>query len=113
MRGRIELRNGSSLEMDVHGTISVLLRQRYPISERKDPFSPQMNPHGLVLMRRQLSSESGVEAALSLERKGALGILCPRRADSWLRNQATLVFSQRALRIRQHQHSGDDNAAIT
>jgi len=52
LRSRIELRNESSLEMDVHGTIDLLFSDSdMPIREREvTRFLPQMNPHGLVLM---------------------------------------------------------------
>jgi predicted O-methyltransferase YrrM len=78
LRGRIELRNESSLDMDVHGTIDLLFSDSdMPIREQEvTRFLPQMNPHGLILMHDASSHLKVVrEAALSLERKGLLSVL--------------------------------------
>jgi predicted O-methyltransferase YrrM len=78
LRSRIELRNESSLEMDVHGTIDLLFSDSdMPIREQEvTRFLPQMNPNGLILMHDASSHLKVVrEAALSLERKGLLSML--------------------------------------
>jgi predicted O-methyltransferase YrrM len=78
LRGRIELRNESSLEMDVRGTIDILFSDSdMPIREQEvERFLPQMNPHGLILMHDASSHLKVVrDAALSLERKGLLSLL--------------------------------------
>ena len=78
LRSRIELRNESSLEMVVHGTVDLLFSDSdMPIREQEvTRFLPQMNPHGLILMHDASSHLKVVrEAALSLERKGLLSVL--------------------------------------
>jgi predicted O-methyltransferase YrrM len=78
LRGRIELRNESSLEMNVRDTIDILFSDSdMPIREQEvERFLPQMNPHGLILMHDASSHLKVVrEAALSLERKGLLSVL--------------------------------------
>ena len=78
LRSRIELRNESSLEMDVQGTIDLLFSDSdMPVREQEVMrFLPQMNPHGLILMHDASSHLKVVrEAALSLERKGLLSVL--------------------------------------
>lgn len=77
-RSRIELRNESSLEMQVHGTIDLLFSDSdMPIREQEvTRFLPQMNLNGLILMHDASSHLKIVrEAALSLERKGLLSVL--------------------------------------
>jgi predicted O-methyltransferase YrrM len=78
LRSRIELRNESSLEMTVHGTIDLLFSDSdMPVREQEVMrFLPQMNPNGLILMHDASSHLKVVrEAALSLERKGLLSVL--------------------------------------
>lgn len=78
LRHRIELRNESSLEMHVAGTIGLLFSDSdMPIREQEvTRFLPQMNPHGLVLMHDASSHLKVVrDAALSLETKGLLSVL--------------------------------------
>jgi predicted O-methyltransferase YrrM len=78
LRSRIELRNESSLELDVRGTIDMLFSDSdMPIREQEvERFLPQMNPNGLVLMHDASSHLRVVrDAALSLERKGLLSVL--------------------------------------
>lgn len=78
LRERIELRNESSLAMDVPGTIDLLFSDSdMPIREQEvTRFLPQMNPHGVVLMHDASSHLKVVrEAALSLEAKGLLSVL--------------------------------------
>jgi predicted O-methyltransferase YrrM len=78
LRGRVDLRNESSLEMVVHGTVDLLFSDSdMPIREQEvTRFLPQMNPHGLILMHDASSHLKVVrEAALSLERKGLLSVL--------------------------------------
>ena len=75
---RIELRNESSLEMQISGPIDLLFSDSdMPIREQEvTRFLPQMNPHGLILMHDASSHLKVVrEAALSLEAKGLLSIL--------------------------------------
>ena len=75
---RIELRNESSLEMQVDGTIDLLFSDSdMPIREQEvTRFLPQMNLHGLVLMHDASSHlKVGREAAQSLEAKGLLSVL--------------------------------------
>jgi predicted O-methyltransferase YrrM len=78
LRTRIELRNESSLEMRVPGTIDLLFSDSdMPIREQEvTRFLPQMNPNGLILMHDASSHLKVVrEAALSMERKGLLSVL--------------------------------------
>jgi len=78
LRSRIELRNESSLEMKVHGTIDLLFSDSdMPVREQEvTRFLPQMNPDGLILMHDASSHLKIVrEAALNLERKGLLSVL--------------------------------------
>ena len=78
LRHRIELRNQSSLEMLVAGTIDLLFSDSdMPIREQEvTRFLPQMNLHGLVLMHDASSHLQVVrDAALSLEAKGLLSVL--------------------------------------
>ena len=92
LRGRIELRNESSLEMEVRGTIDLLFSDSdMPIREQEvTRFLPQMNPNGLILMHDASSHLKVVrEAALNLERKGLLSVLL-------LPTPRGLVVAQRA-----------------
>ncbi len=78
LRHRIELRNESSLEMQVPGPIDLLFSDSdMPIREQEvERYLPQMNPHGLVLMHDASSHLKIVrEAALSLERRGLLSVV--------------------------------------
>ncbi len=78
LRGRIDLRNESSLEMEVRGTIDLLFSDSdMPIREQEvSRFLPQMNPNGLILMHDASSHLKVVrEAALNLERAGLLSVL--------------------------------------
>ena len=75
---RIDLRNESSLTMEVPGTIDMLFSDSdMPIREQEvERFLPQMNPNGLVLMHDASSHLKVVrDAALSLECKGLLSVL--------------------------------------
>lgn len=78
LKHRVELRNESSLEMHVAGTIDLLFSDSdMPIREQEvTRFLSQMNPHGLVLMHDASSHLKVVrDAALSLEAKGLLSVL--------------------------------------
>jgi predicted O-methyltransferase YrrM len=78
LRTRIELRNESSLDMEVYGTIDMLFSDSdMPVREQEvTRFLPQMNPNGLVLMHDASSHLKIVrDAALSLEQKGLLSVL--------------------------------------
>jgi predicted O-methyltransferase YrrM len=74
----IELRNESSLEMKVEGTIDLLYSDSdMPIREQEiRRFLPQVNPYGLILMHDASSHLKIVrEAALKLEREGLISVL--------------------------------------
>jgi predicted O-methyltransferase YrrM len=71
----IELRNQSSLEMKVEGTIDLFFSDSdLPIREQEiRRFLPQISPHGLILMHDASSHLRVVrEAALKLERDGLI-----------------------------------------
>jgi predicted O-methyltransferase YrrM len=71
----IELRNQSSLEMKVEGTIDLFFSDSdLPIREQEiRRFLPQINPHGLILMHDASSHLEIVrEAALKLEQDGLI-----------------------------------------
>lgn len=77
-RDRIELRNESSLDLCVDGTIDLLYSDSdMPIREQEvRHFLPQMNPHGLILMHDASSHLKTVrEAALKLEREGLISVV--------------------------------------
>ena len=74
----IELRNESSLEMKVDGTIDLLFSDSdMPIREPEvKRFLPQMNPQGLILMHDASSHLKVVrEAALKMEAEGLLSVI--------------------------------------
>ena len=74
----IELRNESSLEMKVNGTIDLLFSDSdMPIREQEiRRFLPQVNPYGLILMHDASSHLKIVrDAALKLENEGLLSVL--------------------------------------
>ncbi|MBW4027650.1 MAG: methyltransferase [Acidobacteria bacterium] len=74
----IELRNESSLEMQVNGTIDLLFSDSdMPIREQEvKRFLPQINPQGLVLMHDASSHLKTVrEAALKMEAEGLLSVV--------------------------------------
>jgi predicted O-methyltransferase YrrM len=77
----IELRNQSSLEMKVEGTIDLFFSDSdMPIREREiRRFLPQINPHGLILMHDASSHLKIVrQAALKLEHDGLIStVLLP------------------------------------
>lgn len=78
LRSRIDLRNESSLEMQVPGTIDLLFSDSdMPIREQEvTRFLPQMNPDGLILMHDASSHLKVVrDAALNLEQRGLLSVL--------------------------------------
>ncbi len=78
VREFIELRNESSLEMQVPGTIDLLFSDSdVPIREAEvKRFLPQMRPTGLILMHDASSHVKTVrEAAFSLEAQGLLSCL--------------------------------------
>jgi predicted O-methyltransferase YrrM len=74
----IELRNASSLEMQVSGTIDLFFSDSdLEIREQEiRRFLPQINPQGLILMH-DASSHAGVvrEAALRMEAEGLLSVV--------------------------------------
>jgi predicted O-methyltransferase YrrM len=77
----IELRNESSLDMKVEGTIDLFFSDSdMPIREQEiRRFLPQINPYGLILMHDASSHLKLVrEAALKLEREGLLSVLLLR-----------------------------------
>ena len=74
----IELRNESSLEMKVEGTIDLLFSDSdMPIREQEvKRFLPQMNPNGIILMHDASSHLKVVrEAALNMEREGLISVV--------------------------------------
>jgi predicted O-methyltransferase YrrM len=77
----IELRNESSLEMKIEGTIDLFFSDSdMPIREQEiRRFLPQINPYGLILMHDASSHLKIVrDAALKLERDGLISaVLLP------------------------------------
>jgi len=77
----IELRNESSLDMKVEGTIDLFFSDSdMPIREQEiRRFLPQINPYGLILMHDASSHLKTVrEAALKLEHEGLISsVLLP------------------------------------
>jgi predicted O-methyltransferase YrrM len=74
----IELRNESSLEMKVEGTIDLLFSDSdMPIREQEvKRFLPQMNPNGIILMHDASSHLMVVrEAALKMEREDLISVV--------------------------------------
>jgi predicted O-methyltransferase YrrM len=74
----IELRNESSLEMKIEGTIDLFFSDSdLPIREQEvRRFLPQINPHGLILMHDASSHLKLVrEAALKLEQEGLISVI--------------------------------------
>jgi predicted O-methyltransferase YrrM len=77
----IELRNASSLEMTVDGTIDLFFSDSdMPIREQEiRRFLPQINPYGLILMHDASSHLKVVrEAALKLEKEGLISVVLLR-----------------------------------
>ncbi len=78
---RIELRNESSLEMRIDGTIDLFFSDSdMPVREQEiRRFLPQINPYGLILMHDASSHLKIVrDAALSLEREGLISVVLLR-----------------------------------
>jgi predicted O-methyltransferase YrrM len=77
----IDLRNESSLEIKIEGTIDMLFSDSDPPLREQEVrrFLPQMNPTGLILMHDASSHLKTVrEAALRLEQEGAISaVLMP------------------------------------
>ncbi|HZU43840.1 MAG TPA: CmcI family methyltransferase, partial [Terriglobales bacterium] len=74
----IDLRNQSSLELQVEGQIDLLFSDSdMPVREQEvRHFLPQMNPYGLILMHDASSHLKVVrEAALKLEREGLISVV--------------------------------------
>jgi predicted O-methyltransferase YrrM len=74
----IELRNQSSLEMNVEGTIDLFFSDSdLPIREQEvRRFLPQISPYGLILMHDASSHLKRVrEAALKLEAEGLISVV--------------------------------------
>lgn len=74
----IELRNESSLEMKVDGTIDLFFSDSdMPIREQEvRKFLPQISPYGLILMHDASSHLKQVrEAALKLESEGLISVV--------------------------------------
>ena len=74
----IELRNESSLEMKIAGTIDIFFSDS--AFETREPevrkFLPQISPHGLILMHDASSHHQVVrEAALRMEQEGLLSVV--------------------------------------
>src|ERR1035441_6435802 len=81
LAGWIELRNESSLDMKIEGTIDLFFSDSdMPIREQEiRRFLPQINPYGLILMHDASSHLKIVrDAALKLERDGLISaVLLP------------------------------------
>jgi predicted O-methyltransferase YrrM len=78
LSSRIELRNESSLEMKVEGTIDLFFSDSdLAIREAEvKRFLPQMNPNGVILMHDASSHLKQVrEAALRMEDEGLLSVV--------------------------------------
>ncbi len=78
LRDLIDLRNESSLEMQVDGTIDLFFSDSdMPIREQEvRRYLPQISPFGLILMHDASSHLKQVrEAALKLEREGLLSVV--------------------------------------
>ncbi len=74
----IELRNESSLDMQVDGTIDLLFSDSdMPVREAEvKRFLPQINPNGIILMHDASSHLKVVrEAALKLEAEGLISVV--------------------------------------
>jgi predicted O-methyltransferase YrrM len=74
----IELRNQSSLEMKIEGTIDLFFSDSdMPIREQEvKRFLPQINPNGIILMHDASSHHKVVrEAARSMENEGLLSVV--------------------------------------
>lgn len=74
----IELRNESSLEMKVQGTIDLFFSDSdMPVREQEvRRFLPQISPHGVIVMHDASSHLQMVrEAALKLEREGLISVV--------------------------------------
>jgi predicted O-methyltransferase YrrM len=74
----IELRNQSSLEMQVDGIIDLFFSDSdLPIREAEvKRFLPQINPHGIILMHDASSHLKTVrEAALKMESEGLISVV--------------------------------------
>ena len=74
----MDLRNESSLEMKVEGTIDLLFSDSDPeLREAEvERFLPQMNPNGIIVIHDASTHLKTVrEAALKMEREGLLSIL--------------------------------------
>jgi predicted O-methyltransferase YrrM len=74
----IELRNESSLEMKIDGTIDLFFSDSdLPIREQEvRRFLPQINPYGVILMHDASSHLKLVrEAALKLEKEGLISVV--------------------------------------
>ena len=91
LAGWIELRNESSLDMKVQGTIDLFFSDSdMPIREQEiRRFLPQINPYGMILMHDASSHLKIVrEAALNLEREGLISVVL-------LRTPRGLVLAQK------------------
>jgi predicted O-methyltransferase YrrM len=78
LRQWIELRNESSLEMKIDGTIDLFFSDSdMPIREQEvKRFLPQINPDGLILMHDASSHHKVVrDAARSMESEGLLSVV--------------------------------------
>jgi predicted O-methyltransferase YrrM len=74
----IDLRNASSLEMPVEGTVDILFSDSDPELREAEVkrFLPQLNPNGLIIIHDASTHLRTVrEAALKMEREGLLSIL--------------------------------------
>lgn len=78
LKDLIDLRNQSSLELEVDGQIDLLFSDSdMPVREQEvRRFLPQVNPHGLILMHDASSHLKVVrDAALKLEKEGLISVI--------------------------------------
>jgi len=78
LRSFIELRNQSSLDMKIEGTIDLFFSDSdMPIREQEvKRFLPQINPNGIILMHDASSHHKVVrDAARSMEAEGLLSVV--------------------------------------
>jgi predicted O-methyltransferase YrrM len=78
LKSWIELRNQSSLEMKIEGTIDLFFSDSdMPIREQEvKRFLPQINPNGIILMHDASSHHKVVrDAARSMESEGLLSVV--------------------------------------
>ncbi len=100
----VELRNESSLEMKVEGTIDLLFSDSDPELREAEVrrFLPQMNPNGLIVIHDASSHLRTVrDAAKKLEREGLISIVLLPTPRGLVLAQPRAALRVRATRLRQ------------